>query len=594
MTMVPQPWPEPTAEVARAVRARFHGREMPLPVAVRDRFGELFADVEFASAFGVTGPSGWSPGRLSLVTVFQMAENLTDRQAAEAVRDRLSWAYALGLDLADTGFDHTVLSEFRSRVVAHHLEEKVLDLLLARLKEMGLVEAGGKQRADSTSVVAAVRDLNRLELVGESVRALVETLAAAAPDWLAQVIDVPGWSRRYGRRVDSWKMPASKTKQDALAIDYARDGFALLGAVYAPEQPGWLRELPAAQVLRIVLLQNYTRTTARNGREVVKRREKNTEDGDGLPPGSTRLASPYDTDTRWSAKRDAFWNGYKVHISETCATAADDAGRTEHVPPTAKAAAKTPRRPKPDRAPRRPNVITNVATTALTLPDSKALEGIHQSQQRRGLLPDEHYIDSGYPSAELITGSAARYGVALITPVLLDTSRQAKAKEGFAAHDFTIDWENHQAVCPTGNTSTAWTPNIQNGVTKTVVSFAALDCIPCPFKQQCTTAKSNRRQLSLHPPQMTEALRHARARQQTKDWNTDYALRAGVEGTIRQAVAVTDLHQARYRGLAKTHLEHVYSAVALNLIRLDAWWNGHPLDRTRTSHLARLELRLAA
>lgn len=185
--MVPQPWPEPTAEVARAVRARFHGREMPLPVAVRDRFGELFADVEFASAFGVTGPLGWSPGRLALVTVFQMAENLTDRQAAEAVRDRLSWAYALGLDLADTGFDHTVLSEFRSRVVTHHLEEKVLDLLLARLKEMGLVEAGGKQRPDSTSVVAAVRDLNRLELVGESVRALMETLSAAAPSWLAQV-----------------------------------------------------------------------------------------------------------------------------------------------------------------------------------------------------------------------------------------------------------------------------------------------------------------------------------------------------------------------------------------------------------------------
>jgi hypothetical protein len=93
---------------------------------------------------------------------------------------------------------------------------------------------------------------------------------------------------------------------------------------------------------------------------------------------------------------------------------------------------------------------------------------------------------------------------------------------------------------------------------------------------------------------MTEALRHARAQQQTKDWNTDYALRAGVEGTIRQAVAVTDLHQARYHGLAKTHLQHIYSAVALNLIRLDAWWNGHPLDRTRTTHLARLELRLAA
>jgi hypothetical protein len=299
-------------------------------------------------------------------------------------------------------------------VVAHHLEEKVLDLLLARLTEMGLVGAGGKQRTDSTAVIAAVRDVNRLELAGESVRAVVEALSAAAPDWLAQVIDVPGWSRRYGRRIDSWKMPASKTRQDALALDYGRDGFALLSAVYTPGQPAWLRELPAVQVLRQVLLQNYTRTTARKGRVVIKRREKTDEGGDGLPPASIRLTSPYDTDARWAAKRDTFWNGYKVHISETCATQADDTARPASAVMSAPGAA----RPKPDGAPRRPNLITNIATTSSTLPDSKALEDIHRSQQHRGVLPDEHYLDSGYASAELITGSLARHGVALITPVL--------------------------------------------------------------------------------------------------------------------------------------------------------------------------------
>ena len=589
MSMEPRSWPEPAVEVVRAVRAKYRGRQVPLPVAIRDRLGELFADAEFARAFGVTGPRAWSPGRLALVTVLQMAENLTDRQAAEAVRDRLSWAYALGLDLQDAGFDHTVLSEFRSRVVAHGFEEKVLDLLLARLKELGLVGAGGKQRTDSTAVIGAVRDLNRLELVGESVRALVETLSTAAPDWLAQVIDVPGWSRRYGRRVDSWKMPASKTKQNALALDYARDGFALVSAVYAPGQPTWLRELPAVQVLRTVLLQNYTRTTSRGGREVIKRREKEADGGDGLPPASMRLTSPYDTDTRWSAKRDMFWNGFKVHISETCATKADDAAR-----PTPALTFRAGALHKPSRAPIRPNLITNIATTASTLPDSKALESIHRSQQRRGLLPDEHYLDSGYPSAELITGSLARYGVALITPVLLDTSRQAKAKEGFAAHDFTVDWAAQQAICPAGHTSTTWNPVVQEGIPKTVVSFAAANCIPCPLRDRCTSAKSNRRQLSLHPREMTDALRLARAQQQIKNWNTDYALRAGVEGTIRQAVAVTSMHRARYQGMAKTHLEHVFSAVALNLLRLHTWWNGNALDRTRTTHLARLELRLAA
>ncbi|MET7540317.1 transposase [Streptomyces sp. NPDC005507] len=194
--MEPQSWPEPALEVARAVRAvraKNYGRTVPLPVAVRDRLGELFPDGEFADAFGKTGPAGWSPGRLALVTVFQHVENLTDRQAADAVRDRLSWMYALGLDLADTGFDFTVLSQFRTRVVAHGLEEKVLDLLLERLKDLGLVGAGGKQRTDSTHVVSAVRDLNRLELAGESVRAAVEALTVAAPHWVAEVLDVPGW-----------------------------------------------------------------------------------------------------------------------------------------------------------------------------------------------------------------------------------------------------------------------------------------------------------------------------------------------------------------------------------------------------------------
>ncbi|MEV0136384.1 transposase [Dactylosporangium sp. NPDC050688] len=150
MSMQPMPWPGPDPQVAAAIHAMYVGREAPLPVVVRDRLGELFSDGQFGVAFGVRGRPGWSPGRLALITVLQMAENLTDRQAAEAVRDKLSWKYALGLELADTGFDASVLSEFRARVIAHGLEERVLDLLLARLVGEGLLAAGGKQRTDAT------------------------------------------------------------------------------------------------------------------------------------------------------------------------------------------------------------------------------------------------------------------------------------------------------------------------------------------------------------------------------------------------------------------------------------------------------------
>ena len=569
MSMRPEPWPEPVPEVARAVRSKNYGRIVPLPVAVRDRLGELFPDAEFAQAFGPTGPAGWSPGRLALVSVFQMVENLTDRQAADAVRDRLSWMYALGLDLADTGFDHSVLSQFRTRVIEHGLEEKVLDLLLARLVDLGLLADGGKARTDSTHVVSAVRDLNRLELAGEAVRAAIQVLAAAAPDWVAEVVDVPGWTARYDTHVDTWQIPTSQAKRDQLASVYGRDGHALLAAVYDRRSPAWLAELPAVQTLRVVLLQNYIVSTDARGREVVRRRERSEQAGDGLPPGHLRIASPYDTDTRWSAKRDTLWNGFKLHVTETCTD-----------------------EPCDDRA--RPNLITNVATTHATVPDAAVLAPVHARLADRGLGPAEHYVDSGYASAENIVAARSDHGIALITPVLLDNSAQARAGNGFAAADFTIDFKHQSATCPQGAHSSSWSPASQRGYPVIVVKFANSVCGPCPVRQQCTTSASGRRQLTLHPAALTQTLRARRTEQTDQRWQTDYALRCGIEGTINQAVAVTDIRRARYRGIAKTRLQHVYSAAALNLIRLHAWWNDQPLDRSHTSHLAHLELALAA
>ena len=588
VSVQPRPWPKPSDVIVAAVRKKYARRQAPLAVQVRDRLGELFPDVEFAAAFGDRGRPGWSPGRLALVTVLQLAEDLSDRQAAEAVRERLSWQYALGLDLADPGFDHSVLSEFRSRVVAHGLEERVLDLLLARLAAEGLLGPGGKQRTDSTHVVAAVRDLNRLELAGESVRACLEALAAAAPTWLAGVIDVPGWAQRYGVRIDSWRLPASEARRTELALAYARDGYALVEACYRADAPGWLRAVEAVQVLRVVLLQNYTRTVTEAGTEVTRRQA----DRDGLPPGRFRLTSPYDTDARWGVKRESFWNGYKVHLTETCDGDGDDTagghGPEGWRPVPAPAEAGTARRLA------RPNLITNVATTDATVPDSAMTAPIHHALGRRGLLPAEHYVDAGYPSAKLVADAWRDDRIALVAPMLVDTSRQARAGTGFAAAAFTVDWDAQQVTCPQGKASSSWSPAAQRSAEAIVVKFAASTCGPCPVRDHCTTAARGGRQLTLKPRALHETLQANRAEQHTTGWQARYAIRAGVEGTMHQAIAVTGTRNARYKGLAKTHLEHVYSATALNLLRLDAWWNGHPLDRRRTSHLAQLELGLAA
>jgi transposase len=560
----------------------------PLAVLIRDRLGQWLGDEAFAAAFGTRGKPGWSPSRLALVTVLQRAEKLTDRQAADAVRVRLDWKYLLGLPAGDPGFDHSVLPEFRGKVAGAGLEQVALDALLERLAADGLVKADGKQRTDSTHVIAAVAALNRLELAGESVRAALEALAAAHPDWLAQRVCVSDFARRYGTPMTSWRPPASQAKRDELAIACARDGYALLEAVYDSSSPAWLRELPAVDVLRRVLVQNYTRTITGNGREVIKRREKEPE-GDGLPPGHIRIASPYDTHARWGVKREEFWLGYKLHITETC----DDAPPCgcQDGPGERHAAGRGH-----DKGCAHlvfPNLITNVATTDATVTDNQMTGAIHAGLAGKNLAPGRHYLDSGYLSAAVVVSALTTWGIALIGPLLADTSAQARAGHGYARADFTVDYGTRTVTCPQGKTSSSWTPCTQRGQAAAVATFAAGDCGPCPARPQCTASGKKRRQLTVLPRDLADAQAAARAAETTTGFQADYARRAGVEGTMHQA-ASHGARRARYRGLPKTRLDHAYMACALNLLRLEAFWTGTPLDRQRTSHLARLELGLAA
>ncbi len=588
MCVQPVAWPEPDPQIAAAIAAKYRGkRPRPLAVQVRDRLGQWLEDEAFAAAFGIRGRPGWSPSRLALVTVLQRAEDLTDRLAAEAVRTRIDWQYLLGLPLDDPGFDHSILSEFRGKVADAGLEQVALDALLARLAADGLIKAGGKQRTDSTHVVAAVAALNRLELAGESVRAALEALTAAHPAWLEQRICVPDFARRYGTPMTSWRPPVSQARRDELAIAYARDGYALLEAVYDSSAPAWLRELPAVDVLRRVLVQNYTRTITKDGREVIRRREKEPE-GDGLPHGHARIASPYDTDARWGVKREEFWLGYKLHITETCddpppcscrpdPAAQHDCGGQDHDKGCAQLVF--------------PNLITHVATTDATVTDNQMTTAIHGELAGKDLAPGRHYLDSGYLSAALVVSALATWGIALIGPLLADTSAQARAGHGYARADFTINYDSKTVTCPQGKTAASWTPCAQRGKDAIVATFSASDCGPCPARPQCTTGR--RRQLSLLPRDLAEAQAAARTAETTIPFQADYARRAGVEGTMHQA-ASHGARRARYRGLPQTRLDHVYMACALNLLRLEAFWTGTPLDRRRTSHLARLELGIAA
>ena len=383
----------------------------------------------------------------------------------------------------------------------------------------------------------------------------------------------------------SWRPPASKAKQDELAIAYARDGYALLEAVYGSSSPAWLGQVPAVDVLRRVLLQNYTRVIHPDGREVIRRREKEP-DGDGLPPGHRRIASPYDTDARWGAKREELWLGYKLHVTETC----DDPPPCSCHPAAGSAGADTRGHDAGCAHLVFPNLITHVATTAATVADNQITGVIDDGLAAKDLAPGRHYADSGYLSAALVVSEAARHGIALIGPLLADTSAQARAGNGYARADFTIDYDTQTVTCPRGKRAATWIPCTQHGKDKIVATFSAADCVPCPARSLCTA--SRRRQLSLQPRDLAEAQAAVRAAEKQIPFQADYARRAGVEGTMHQA-ASHGARRARYRGLPKTRLDHSYMACALNLLRLQAYWAGTPLDRQRTSHLARLELSLA-
>ncbi|MFB7560963.1 IS1182 family transposase [Streptomyces brevispora] len=544
--------PAGTREVARAAFPKGC-----LAMRLRDSLGPLFSDEEFAEAFGVRGRPGVAPGRLALVSILQFTENLTDRQAAHAVRARIDVKYLLGLELTDPGFDHTVLTGFRDRLLAHGLEEKILDLLLGRLASEGLVAPGGRQRTDATHVLAAVRSLNRLEFIGEALRAAMEALAVAAPDWMRTAMD-PVWQERYGTRVDAYRLPTDEQERRGLARQIAADGYRLLEAVVAPAAPAWLREIPAVTVLRTVWLQQFSRTVT-DGVEEVAWRGK-----DDLPPGRMLITSPYDPEARYSKKRGSAWVGYKIHLSESC----DDPGEVH-----------------------RPHLITHVETTDATVNDAMVVETVHDRLTSRGLLPAEHLLDAGYTSAELLLTAPIARGVSVIGPVRSNNTRQAAQKNGFGKTAFTINWQAEHAICPSGATSRYWTAGVDNNGRDAIrIRFATSTCAPCPVRDQCTRSTQYGRQLTVRPQEQDALLERVRAEQSTDEWKDRYAARAGVEGTIHQAVAAAGVRRTRYIGLAKTHLAHVLTAAAINLIRLDAWWNGTPLADTRTSRLAALEL----
>ena len=423
-------------------------------------------------------------------------------------------------------------------------------------------------------MLAAVRDLNRLELVGETLRAALNAIAVAAPDWLRGIAP-PDWHERYDRRVEDIRLPEAGSKRDAHAVQVGADGFVLLDALDGADAPPDARALPEVAVLRRVWARHFERIEAAGGSggTGVGARLRPVQ---GRGPGD-RVESPYDSDARFRSKRDTSWTGYMVHLTETC----DD----REAIPRREASAE----PMPDM----PRLVVNTDTTPANVHEAPRTGPIHDALAAKGLAPSEHLVDSAYVSADHLIAAGTQHGIDLVGPGRQNLGWQSRSGgEAFTSADFTVAWERKVTRCPEGKESTSWTncAKHRGPGSASHVQFRAADCRACTSRARCTRARSKHqgRALALLPRSEHEALAAARTREGTADGKRLYAQRNGVEGTLSQAVRAFGLRRARYRGLAKTSLQHRATAAALNLDRIAAWFAGRPLATTRTSRFAAL------
>jgi transposase len=364
---------------------------------------------------------------------------------------------------------------------------------------------------------------------------------------LRTVVD-PEWFKLYGRRIENFNFPRTEAERTQLAAVIGSDGKRLLQAIAISDERESLGKLDAVTLLERMWEEQFVEENGQlRFREVRE-----------MPSPANLITSPYDHEARFSTKRGESWVGYKVHLTESCD---DDL----------------------------PRLITNIETTPATTPDDNMIEVVHRSLDSRNLLPSEHLVDKGYTDATILVASQRDYGVEIIGPVAQDPSWQSRDKAGFDKSAFAIDWEAKVVTCPAGKQSISWLPktNPASGV-DFEARFSGRDCTPCTSRSQCTRSKQEPRIISLQARDLHEALQRMRKRQTTEEFGKAYAARAGIESTHAQAIRRSGLRRT-HRGLVKTRLQHVNTAVAINLLRIASWASGTPLAQTRCSHFAALQ-----
>jgi transposase len=421
-----------------------------------DELGRLSTDQDFAARFPARGQPARAPAQLALVTPMQFAAHLTDRRAAEALRARSDREYALGRELDGAGFAYAARGAFRARLLGAGQEALRFARLLARRREAGLVRARGRPRTASTAVVAASRTLNRRERVDEARRHAPPPLAAVVPDGRRGTCPA-AWPERHARRWADERRPLTAAARQALAAQTGAGGRQLLQAAYAPEAPGWRREVPAVAVPRQVGAQQYHAPAATGA---VRWRA----DGDRAP-GAARIESPHAPDARYGTKRATSGAGYQGQLTESGA----------------------PDGPRPG---------TDVQPTPATTPDHRLVAPIPVARAAVR-LPRAQRVDAGDVDAANLPTRQREPQVERLGPALGDSGWQAPLPGACTTDACALDREARRVTCPHGHASKRWAATHDPaGHPDLGVSSDAAACRAWPCRPQCPRAVKGPRRLT--------------------------------------------------------------------------------------------------
>jgi len=489
---------------------------------IGEKLFDKFHEQDFVDFYSVEGKPGISPVILAFVTVFQFMEKLPDRQAAESLRMRMDWKYALHLSLAYEGFDYSVLSEFRDRLLEHHAEGLVFEQLVEEFRSMGLIKQRGRQRSDSIAMLMHVRRLSRLELVVETLRLAVGAALQVNRKWADKIIP-PSWEDLYGERFVLQRHRREEWAEYDKHV--GEDGKWFLALVEGESAPAELKNLSEMQVLKTVWAQQF-----REAEGKIMYQVGTTYDG------HVQIQTPHDPEARYSRKRVQEWIGGKVQVTET-----DD---EEY-----------------------PHIITDIAGTCSSKTDYEALADIQERLIERQCTPEKHYVDSGYVSGPNLATSVEN-GIDLIGPPCPVVSRQSKIPNGITTDQFAIDVDKQIATCPSGFNAKpdyGWKGKIR-------FRFPDEVCAACLLRERCCVGTKGR---TLCVGLTYPLLQEARQRQTTDAFQVDYHKhRSGVEGCLSALVRGNGMRVSRYTGNQKRHLQALFSGAAANLKRVAHWLAG--------------------